>query len=239
MAQIKEEELPPSDKGRAPLALGVRCKSCLFFKHAATFKLPCSEMDVKSFARPCSRFTANHYAFDFLDGGHQQIAELMARLKDSRIADLTALFNQELRTRKQGYRHGQIVYVRMFSDDYLSNYARAKVVLATKEYIYLQGFTKKSRSFRGSYLRKSVLTEEQFERKRRRLIKAGKLRDPALAQYTAWKPPVKRGKDPLKDYVVPTIDVLTLGGKSAVKKLPSVAKRPVAKGGTTMVRTRG
>lgn len=60
--------------------------------------------------------------------------------------EMASLLNQEKATRRQGFRFGQLVYVRMYPGEYMSNYAIATVIQADKDQVYVEG---KNRNIRG------------------------------------------------------------------------------------------
>jgi hypothetical protein len=214
-----QENLPPSERGREPIALHVRCRNCLFFKQAAYFKAPCSQLGVEKYARPCTHFTANHYNFNVKDKNYIPIAQMINSLSSDRLGEMVALLSQEIRTRRQGFRHNQTVFVHAFGDDYLSNYCKAAVITANRTYVFVQGLGK-DKTFRGSFLRSSVLNEEEYDKKRKTLIRKKLLRDPNLASYTQYRPP-NNIKEPYSKENVPTIDRIIKPKVVAKKKKTS------------------
>lgn len=198
------EELPPSSQGREPKALHVRCRNCLFFKKAAYFRAPCgsAEMGIKPYAKPCEHFTANHYSFDTVID--RPLTDFLESLSHDRLGDLTALLNQEIRTRRHGFTLGQLVYIRLFQDEYLSNYCRASVIMANKDYVYVQGLDAKKK-FRGMFRHESILNVKTFTLKKKSLVRRRRLVDPRLKEYTTLKVDASKVK---VEYEPPTIDQL-------------------------------
>lgn len=198
MDEVVESPLNLKDKKRQPVVLGVKCKSCIFYKDRAyqAFKKPCSQLGVKQFSRPCQHFFANPFTF-LKDDPEFKLAKKLLIKFGKQLPSLVGWLNQELATKKTGFSFGQIVYVKLIGEDYLLNYAKATVVSANKEYVYIQG-----NKFRGTYLHDSVYTEDEWKRKKRTLVKHKRLRDPKHADYYKIKVTPKKAID----YEAPTID---------------------------------
>ncbi len=210
-------ESPINNKKRPPVALGVRCRSCLFFKSRShhAYKKPCAELGVKQYSRPCKYYFANPFIFLKNDPEYKLVKKLLVQYAKL-LPDLVGWLNQETATKRTGFSFGQTVYVRMIGDDYLLNYAEATVISANREYIYIQ-----TKNFTGTFLHASVYTEEQWKRKKKNLIKNKKIRDPKEKEY--YK--VKKLPKPI-DYDVPTIDKFekTLA-KARVNEMKGTSKK--------------
>jgi hypothetical protein len=200
MNEKTESPLENKDKRRQPIALNVRCGSCIFFEDRAhqAFKKPCSTLGVKKFSRPCIKFFANPFHFLQDDPEYKLVNRLLVKY-GKQLPTLVAWLNQESSTKKTGFTFGQTVYVRMLGDDYLLNYAKATVISSSKEQVYVQG---KKLGKGGTYLHDSVLTEEQWSRKKKNLIKHKRIRDPKEKEYYKITVTPKKAVD----YEIPTID---------------------------------
>jgi len=181
---------PPPDEMRSPVILPVRCRDCYHFqqRHAPDYADVCEKLGVQGIARPCSKFLPNAMAFDVKSADGKDLREYIGHVPTARLNAIAALIVQEARTRRLGFHHGELVYVRMFGGDYLSNYFRAYVIMANRRYVFVQG---RSGFKRGSFLATSVLDAEDFARKRKALIARKQLIDPKLSEHTSWKPPTK------------------------------------------------
>ncbi|MDE1905764.1 MAG: hypothetical protein KGH75_04865 [Rhodospirillales bacterium] len=193
-----QDEKSPSDAIRKQPTLNVKCHSCIFFKDRAypSFKKPCHELGIKKFSRTCEHFFANPFIFLKEDPQFKLATKLFKKYENS-LPSIVAWLNQELATKKTGFTFGQEIYVRMIGQDYLLNYAKATVVSANKEHVYIQGET-----FRGTILHESVFTSDQWKRKKKNLIKRKKIKDPLAKTY--YKKVTKAKIN--MDYEVPTID---------------------------------
>jgi hypothetical protein len=198
----------PNSLTRSPVVLAARCKNCLHFRSQRSqyFSDVCSKLGVLEAARPCQHFKvdANSFGVETVEGA--KFAEFIGQLPTTKLAAFAALLTQERTTRRVGYRHGELVYVHVYPGDYLSNYAKAWVIMADRNSVFVQG---NKRPFRGVLMRDTVLKVEQFEQKRKVLRARRRLLDPELSRYTGWRPP--RSLDILKTMEQPTIDELTAG----------------------------
>jgi hypothetical protein len=184
------------DNGKLPVIRGVKCKDCVGFNRYAKYDDLCEKLGVQSYSKPCSRFDPDPKKLGVSD--IKLLAEVIDGMATARIPLITSMLNREHITRTNGFHMGQKVYVRVLqgSGDYLSNYGIAKVISADSKYVHVQG----KGGFRASVYHVSVLTLEQFEKKRRRLQKAGKLKDPNLK-----KPQTKTSLKKV-NYTPPTLE---------------------------------
>jgi hypothetical protein len=188
-----------------PIAIRVRCGQCVFLHDSAFMRgedgvsVPCAKLGVGDKSEPCQHFTVNPRNFDFLsDRASRALQAVLDEVSVGKLAAFAALLNQEVNTRKLGFRYGEKVFVRIFTGEYISNYALAKVVLASDEHVFVQGKS----GFRAMVQHGSVLKLTAWEAKRKELLKARAIDDPNMADYLAHMPRKrKRG-----EYQVPTID---------------------------------
>jgi len=148
---------------------GLRCGSCYHFAHyrAADFPETCNQIGITKDAAPCvsyspsptgSRMSRKHDAAS-------QLARVMRNIPTSDIPALAAMIAGEHITRKHGFYFGQIVFVRVFAGGtHLNHFAKAFVVRADAQYVYLQGTGKKP--WAGKCFHNSVITAKKFRKMR-------------------------------------------------------------------------
>lgn len=165
------------------LGLVVKCKQCLYFsKHCREGKT-CEESGQQAMSRACSYFVADPYSINFqTDKAPVLLSKLLNKLDTKELPLFAAIIRQEEQTRKNGFYFGQEVFARVFGvQDYISNYAKGNVILATTRYVFLQGF----QGYRAMLSKGVVLSEEQFKDKKRRLLRTKKIIDPNIKKYTS------------------------------------------------------
>ena len=189
--------MPKIETGNGPQLL-VTCGGCVHFNKMRHPQLPkvCKEEGIREYAKPCEKFQVNWQLFN----ADKQFSDIVHSISNDDLPLIVALLNAEISTRIAKYHYNMVVYVRLFGEDYISNYFKCNVICAKGRYVYVQGAKSK---YYGVFLKKSVLTEKQFLTKIKELALAKKYRDPKLESYTDWKP-AKRGIVTIKD--VPHVD---------------------------------
>jgi hypothetical protein len=197
-----EKELPQSKQG-VIVPLDVRCGQCYHFakERATRYSDVCSKLGVLPLGRPCVAYLANVNSMSLHTDEGKTFAEILDKIPTSKLTAFAALINQERTTRRFGFRHGQQVYVRIFPDEYISNYVKVWIMLVSKNRVLVQGV---KTDFRGSFLKTSILTQEQFEVKRKALRARRRIIDPKINQYTTWRPKIV--PKAVAEYEPPTID---------------------------------
>lgn len=120
---------------------GLACRHCLFFRKEGLYedekdkvreRTPCKNLNVLPTSKPCPNFSVAPEEFNFTDVEDPTVllAQLLSGLDEKRLPQFAAHLVELYKTRKKGYRFGETVYVRLFGDEYLSNYAAVKVVKA-------------------------------------------------------------------------------------------------------------
>jgi hypothetical protein len=178
--------------GKSALTIKQTCGQCIHLKRMAypAFKKPCIELGIIEESKPCEKFAANPALIKFSDSEHtRNIAKAMRELNDRELKLLAVVINQETRTRKRGFEFGQIVYFRVFGGDYISNYVKAKVVSADRDYVHVQG----ADGCLATLYHKSVLTGKEWKKKEFYLLKINKIKDPNRAKYL--KAPTKAERE--------------------------------------------
>lgn len=194
------------------ISIDVRCGDCFHFNNqrAPTFNDICKNIGILKIGRPCSSFLVNAHVFDIKAQEGRDLREFVGQLPSQKLALFSALLMQEKRTRRYGFRHGEMVYIRMFPEDYLSNYFRAWVIMADRRRIFVQGTDK---NFRGVFVPSSVLDAVDFLEHKKKLIERKALVDPNLRKYTEWRPKSKVNID-----YEPAVINGVLNDRSVIKK---------------------
>lgn len=173
-------------------------------------KIPCKYLGIDgNTTKPCGEFSPDVSSISFEDpeGSPALISTLLHQMDDKDIPKLTSLLVELYRTRKllrNRFKFGDVGYVLMFGEDYLSNYQAVQIIKAKKEIVFLEQApsldglprTKKqkvttvyiyARGSKNLNLRlqeSSVLTERAFKEKVKELQKAGRLIDPRYQCFT-------------------------------------------------------
>lgn len=233
---------------------GLACRHCMHFGKEGLYederdrdreRTPCKNLNVLPTSKPCPNFSVDTAEFNF--GGVEEPTELLSKLltglDEKRLPQFSALMVELYKMRKKGFRFGETVYVRLFGDDYLSNYFAVRVVKvkeviekmyqtssldpqigkqmvrARRIVVYLQG----KGNFRLRLYDNSVLRERDMIAKRKELQSKERLVDPRYDTYTHLPVP-----DTLTDpaYLPPMAAVVKHTKKSRQILKPS-AKPPV------------
>ena len=194
---------------------GLFCKHCAFFQREGIYEFdkdktrertPCHNLGVQPNSKPCPNFSVNPYEFDFneVDGATALLSELFRGLDERKLPQFAAHLMELYKTRKKGFKFGETVYVRLFGDEYVSNYAAAKVIKVKETIerpwtgpsldpaiqrrrlrqkvlvVYAQG----AGNLRMQLKAESVLREKEFAARLKIMQKAGRLIDPQYARYS-------------------------------------------------------
>jgi len=208
---VMPEPLPFKLTGSS-LTINTTCGTCKHFRripHPAYGEI-CAAKGIFDTNKPCTKYSVDSSQLGVhSDKLLQEIAELMAKVPKKQLVLVSALANRESRTRKYGFYFGQTVYVRLLSSDYISNYRRAIVTEANKDYVYIsdskQGFTM-------MVYHSSVLTNEQWLEKKAQLKKAKKIVDPKYAEFFKAPTKAEREANKILDTLTPP-DLSAIAGK--------------------------
>ena len=195
------------------LTIKLSCGDCRHFTRMAfpEYGSVCSKIGIVEEAKPCKRFTPDSRLVEFQsDPDLVQFATFLATVPTSKLGVIASILTREHRTRKQGFNFGEVVYLRVFGDDYISNYRRCRVVQADARYVHVEG----KKGFTATVLKTSLLNFKQFKKKRAELEAAKKIRDPKYKNYFAV-PDVaaKKAAEILNSLVPPTLDGKVLSSK--------------------------
>jgi hypothetical protein len=153
-------------------------RRCHHFSRMAhpTYVKPCKDLGILEVSKPCTRFTPDARSLKINnDAAAINLAIAMATVPTSKLKVLAALINREARTRKRGYYFGEVVYMRVIGGDYISNYRKARILFAEKDYLHIEGSVD---GFVASVMHSTVLNSKEWAKKKKQLLLEGKKRDP-------------------------------------------------------------
>lgn len=159
---------------RNPMALRITCVKCQFFRNVATYGRPCEQLGVVGSEDPCPRFVVNPRKLKMEEEATHELLDVVGKLDSRQLDVLAALLHTSRGTFRQGFVPGQVVYFRVIERDYLRNYAKGRILSASRHGIHIYG----DERFTASILPSSVLTLEQWKEKRRELRDANRIEDP-------------------------------------------------------------
>jgi hypothetical protein len=188
--------MPAIIKNEGPQLL-VTCGECIHFKVIPQFSSVCEKLGIRDYAKPCSKFLLNWKDIQF----NEEFTKVLKNTETTHLSKMVALVNAEISTRRAKFAYGMVVYVRMFGDDFISNYAKCYVICAQGRYVYVQSAKDQ---YYGAFLKASVYKEKPFITKITQLAKARKYTDPKLKTYTQTKLPKASATTKIKD--IPSID---------------------------------
>jgi hypothetical protein len=176
------EALPTISK---PVTVNVACRDCIFYKKEAHFSngktnVPCVQLGRLPGQLPCPAFKINPYLIDFNGTDMLTFANILSNLPANKLSQVAAVLLQEKTTRSNGFSFGQTVYVKVFPDDYISNWAVAKIIAVDTRWVYIQG----KRGFRAKIQHTSVLREVEWAQHQAKLRSLGRFTDPKISDYT-------------------------------------------------------
>lgn len=194
---------------------GLACRHCMHFLKEGLYederdrdreRTPCKNLNVLPTSKPCPNFSVEPAEFNFgdVEDPTELLSKLLVGLDEKRLPQFAAHLVEMYKTRKKGYRFGEIVYIRLFGDDYLSNYFAVRVVKvkeviekmyqtssldpqigkqmvrARRLVVYLQG----RGNLRLRLYDNSVMREREMVAKRKELQSKGRLVDPRYDAHT-------------------------------------------------------
>lgn len=183
--------------GSSALTMSLRCKDCRFHQTliAPGNAKPCTSLGIISEARPCDKFKVSHRSVTLAPDKLASFNEVVAGIPASQLKVIAAHLNQEVVTRKNGFKFGETVYILVLGGDFLHNYRRAVVLSADNEFVYVTG---RFDRFYGALKHSSVIKLEKWEAKRKQLILSKSFVDPnhtklwhvkATGQVSSYDPP--------------------------------------------------
>ena len=156
------------------------CGTCIHYSYMPQYKDVCSKIGVGEFHAICDHYQLNFKLVDAKNKEQQSVLKKIKNLDDKQLMIVADLLRAEKLTRSRGFVYGQPVYIHLFGDKYLSNYAKGWVIMCAKGNVYVQG---KASGFSGMFKRKSIIKEPQFIKLCKVLAETGKLKDPNYSKY--------------------------------------------------------
>ncbi|MNQ23841.1 hypothetical protein D3C85_370180 [compost metagenome] len=191
MTQRTRRQVKASLKSQQPLCgdcVGLKCEKLI-----SDSKQVCSKLGKTATSKPCPHFIADtkplqpilkRDAFDTLSRLFQEIP------KDA-LRNVASLLYNEKKTRAAGYFFGQKVYVRYrgaANADYLSNFMIARVMSVNSEFIRLTSQDGKCNlTFMKKTCQDVILSVDEFDELRKKMVAKGRLVDPDVTKLIAKK----------------------------------------------------
>ncbi len=189
-SQRKSKLARGSCKSACKLTCG-QCSGLHKDRLVAGNKSPCAGVGKQPTSKPCSSFKANVFSLSESNSKATEtndslnmLASSISGFTTSELAVLAAIMLSEKKTRKQGFRFWQKVYVRIsgtIDANYLSNFAVGRILDADRDFIRVISETGKSCIQVVSCKDCPTLyTVERFKELRTEMIKAKRITDPAI-----------------------------------------------------------
>lgn len=195
------------------LTINTTCGTCKHLTHIPhpAYKEVCATKGIFDTNKPCKRYSVDTRQIPIKNNEDIiALAALMARIPKKSLPLVAALANRESRTRRSGYVFGQIVFIRILGNDYISNYRRCRVTEANKDYVFLEG----ADGFSAMVHHSSILTTEKWLEKKAHLKKLKKIVDPKYQEYfTAPSKAAKEANKILDSLTPPDLTVAMKGKK--------------------------
>lgn len=169
-AKVEKEDKTKSSKQKPKVKVGCIANG-KFEGNTACSKILFNYKKIDLYDDKQRKILANIHNADLVKLRHWKSNKSVNNIPTSLIA-----YN-EIKTRYNGFSLGEIFYIKIFQDDYLSNYAKVVVLASTKNYVYVQGYYK-DKLFYCELYPSSLLTESQFLEKRKYLIDNNLIEDP-------------------------------------------------------------
>ena len=115
------------------------------------------------------------------DGGFMALARIVDKLPDASLRTLGVMLMREEKTRKMGYKFGQVVYVRyrgLASSNYISNFMKAHIMFVDKKTYKLMSNDGKCVLTFNADCKPHIMTRQEFKCLRNSMLEKGKLVDP-------------------------------------------------------------
>lgn len=192
------------------------CGNCIHHRHIPQFKETCEKLGVGPYHKICEKFQFNWQLIQ-ASKVSGTLLEKVADIPDEDLLMMADFLRAERLTRRKGFKFMMPVYVRLFGDNFLSNYAKGWVITAAGRYVYIQG---KESAYNGAFLKSSIIKEPKFIKIAADLVKQGKIIDPNTRNYTKIKAKNLKGFED-----VPTIDSFVARSKKPLNMSFSYGER--------------
>lgn len=163
------------------LFISVSCDRCVHYKNNGIKMndkgpVACSVLGVSPTQPACVKFSPDPRAIDVWQSpGPVSLAALMYSIPNRELGVLASLVRQEAITRSHGFFYGQPVIIQVFPGDFVSNFAKAKIIFANRSHVYVHAGT-----FVAMLTRKgrSILSVDEWEKKCAALVRKQRINDP-------------------------------------------------------------
>lgn len=176
-------------------SLKPNCGDCIGFcnERLKSSKSNCMDMGIVETSEICSSFQPNvNNIRDCLsnDGGFITLARIVDKLPDSSLRTFGAMLMREDRTRKAGYKMGQVVYVRyrgLANSNYISNFMKAHILFVDSKTYKLMSRDGSCVLTFSSECKPHILNKQEFQCLRDSMIEKGRLVDPDVNRLLSRK----------------------------------------------------
>lgn len=187
MKKSIEKKVVDSLKSQKPT-----CGDCLGFNcEVIRDKSVCESRGIIATEKPCQQFVPDTDALRPLVEDEETfigLSRLVASVDDTQLRKLGALMMREKQTRAAGYHMGQKVYVRyrgLARSNYLSNFMSAYILYADRTVVKIASRDGKIGMTFAGRARDAILSPEEFEPLRERMVKRGKYADPEVQRHVS------------------------------------------------------
>lgn len=167
---------------KSRLSLNLRCKDCIHFKRGpAFFEKKCIDLGILPDAKACQAFTPDIYKLSKIDTEIiSDLGKLVKPFKESQFRILSFIFRNMALLKRNQLRFGQPVYINLSSpnSEYLDSYYKGYVlgISKSRDQVFVTSSLKKTKgNVYLSILPSSVLTSKQFDKRKKKLKKLGRI----------------------------------------------------------------
>lgn len=166
-----------SNKSDKKVRLGMKCGDCMHYVKTPKFEKVCCELGVRDKANAPDCYSPDFYKLNTKD--KDKVSKIGYLIKDLKPSQLRILAFTLARTSKLIHEHnlkfGQTVYFSL-GGEYLSHYFKGFVTGANDDFIVVSATLNKSKTVTtGQFYRSSLLTKDEFKKKKRELAEKNRL----------------------------------------------------------------
>lgn len=195
----------------------------------------CENRDIIATSKPCKQFVPDTNSLVSLVEDEETfiaLSSIVGNVSDNQLRKLGAMIMREKQTRAAGFNMGQKVYVRyrgLSRSNYLSNFMSAYIMYADRNVTKVASRDGKiSMTFAGR-ARDAILSMEEFEPIRDKMIKKGKYTDPDVQKN------VSKHLRCLEEYELGLTDQIDKGEIPTIDKVFKTNKTKQKKGTNDLV----
>lgn len=191
MTNRTRRQVKASLKSQQPLCgdcVGLKCEKLI-----SDNKQVCSKLGKTATSKSCPYFIADTKPLQVLQkrDAFDALVGLLKEIPKDGLRNVASLLYNEKKTRAAGYFFGQKVYVRYrgaANADYLSNFMIARVMSVNSEFIRLTSQDGKCNlTFMKKTCKDIILSVEEFDELRKKMVAKGRLVDPDVKKLIAKK----------------------------------------------------